>query len=660
MIKSVKKFKKLHGAVVSRKQIQRIIDLAKTENQTDIIYRLSKVMNDNPDQEEFQIQLKEYPAGLNAARHQGAYKSALDECGRLLPGFKFENGSVVKVEKKKPVKRPAKPVAKKTTKPEVKEPEIVKPVRRKSLTKSQFLKLLRADSKKEYDTKHDYIKGYLAQEKQFEGYQQRLIVARETENYKDADNIEAAMKELSKAMDLQVDQGAKAFKLVPVDFISVINLYTENPTEIKKAMWPAEDKKTTPAKLKPVTDKKQLDEINPKPFANKPKSVSVATAIEQVLATGKYPGIKPMQANVLFTVLKGVEELESDEEITINASNFQNTILNGIAYRYIYYSDDWTKIELHAEGVKLINAIRGRIDSLKKQKTNYAMFPLNGSKKPKGLKAPVVEQTVPAKCEKPAQPVNQISNFRPGSIADRRQQRANQVRQYYKIDNPELKRFLGDVEIKEKESVVITVASEQGGGKSRFLFQCIEAFGKNYRPGHASMEEHPDSSLYEDKANEYLSPEVHANLVSPEINSYADIEKLIAENDVIFIDSWAKLQEMYPKIGLDKDLRKKYDGKLFIIIYQLTSDGKMRGGSASQYDGDIILFGGKSSDYKENKIITNKNRYNNIPACDLQFNIYTRKCLVPEAGQGIEAEKQEPEPQPAQPASSTGLMFRTV
>lgn len=249
------------------------------------------------------------------------------------------------------------------------------------------------------------------------------------------------------------------------------------------------------------------------------------------------------------------------------------------------------------------------------------------------------------------QPVRNVEpvkkgEVRPGSIAYRKQQMANQVREYYTIADAELAKFLGNIEKKQRESVVITIAAPQGSGKSRFLFRCMEAFGQNYKCGHASMEEHPLSSLYEDKANQYLSDYVQNTLANPDINNFEDLEKLIAENEITFIDSWAKVQEMR-KITLDKDLRKKYDGKLFVIIYQLTTDGKMRGGSDSQFDGDIILMGEKSQDYRENKIITDKNRYHNIPACDLKFNIYTGK-MVTDTDNKVDA--QQPAPMASNPA----------
>ncbi len=215
----------------------------------------------------------------------------------------------------------------------------------------------------------------------------------------------------------------------------------------------------------------------------------------------------------------------------------------------------------------------------------------------------------------------------PNSLAARLQASQNQNFEYYKIDNPEVSKFLGKVEIKSKESIGISVTAPQGAGKTRFCFQLVDAFADNYKVGIASMEEHPASSLFLSKVPEYISNKNIPNVEAPEINTMQDLHELIMANDVIMIDSFEKLRELDKNVQVDKDLRKKYNGKLFIIIFQLTSDGKMRGGSKSQFDVDIVLLTEKFEDYKENYIYTDKNRYNNLPASDLKYNIYDRKML---------------------------------
>ncbi len=270
--------------------------------------------------------------------------------------------------------------------------------------------------------------------------------------------------------------------------------------------------------------------------------------------------------------------------------------------------------------------------------------------KPEPARDPEPKKPLPAVVEEKPLPLGN-----PNSLAARMQRSKNRVIEYYNIENLDIAKFLGQVEIKEKESVGISITAPQGAGKTRFAFQLINAFAKNYKVGHASMEEHPESGLYSDKAIEYIDPENFANIEAPDINSMSDIEKLIRENDVIVIDSFEKLRELDKNVEVDKDFRKKYDGKLFIFIFQLTSNGKMRGGSKSQFDVDIVLFTEKFDDYKMNYIYPDKNRYNSIPPSELKFSIYNR-ALVP----NIKEEPEEDTPEEVEtPKIDTGNLIFT-
>jgi nucleoside-triphosphatase THEP1 len=198
---------------------------------------------------------------------------------------------------------------------------------------------------------------------------------------------------------------------------------------------------------------------------------------------------------------------------------------------------------------------------------------------------------------------------------------------YFKIDNAEIASFLGQIERKKKESIVVSLTGGQGSMKTRMAFQFMNALAQNYKVGHASIEEHPESNLYFDKAEQYLNAKALNNIEAPEIKSVNELEQLIKKNDVIVIDSFTKMQEMHKGFEVDKDLRKKYDGKLFIVIFQQTTDGKMRGGSKSQFDADIVLFTEKKTDYRDNYIYADKNRYQNKPLDGLKFNIFSKKLL---------------------------------
>lgn len=87
------------------------------------------------------------------------------------------------------------------------------------------------------------------------------------------------------------------------------------------------------------------------------------------------------------------------------------------------------------------------------------------------------------------------------------------------IANPQLQRFLGDVQRKSAESTVITIAGGAGSSKTRFAFQFINALAQNYKVGHASLEEHPDSKLYYDKVQQYIDETALPNIEAPEIKN---------------------------------------------------------------------------------------------------------------------------------------------
>ncbi|MFK8301833.1 hypothetical protein ACI75Y_02890 [Capnocytophaga stomatis] len=239
------------------------------------------------------------------------------------------------------------------------------------------------------------------------------------------------------------------------------------------------------------------------------------------------------------------------------------------------------------------------------------------------------------------EPVNSLpaeTNHRKGSLIDKLATQPTDW-DFFQIDEPQMSQFLGKVERKTKDSLVITLTGGQGSGKTRFAFQFINALGQRYKVGHISIEEHPESFLYDEKIHQYLNRQAQGNTLAFDVRSISELDKIIRENEVIVIDSFQKLRELDRKFEVDKDLRKKYDGKLFLVIYQQTTDGKMKGGSSSQYDGDIILFTEKFPNYQENYVYPDKNRYNPTPADQLKYNIFQQRLLPVETEEQV-IEKQ--------------------
>lgn len=254
---------------------------------------------------------------------------------------------------------------------------------------------------------------------------------------------------------------------------------------------------------------------------------------------------------------------------------------------------------------------------------------LSGKKKDEnfGLNAPEAPETsLPA----PRQTLAQQLATRP------------EVRESFLVADEQMSLFLGSLEKKTKDSLVITLTGKQGSGKTRFAFQFMNALAQRYRVGHASIEEHPESVLYEEKAYQYLNDTALEHITAQDVRSLEELDTMIRTNEVIVIDSFQKMRELAPNFEVDKDLRKKYDGKLFLVIFQQTADGKMRGGSKSQYDGDIILFTETFPDYRENYVFPDKNRYNKRPATELQYSIYQQRMLASAPEDSSLPDQQEP------------------
>ena len=245
-----------------------------------------------------------------------------------------------------------------------------------------------------------------------------------------------------------------------------------------------------------------------------------------------------------------------------------------------------------------------------------------------GLSAP--EVFVEHSSDPYTQPAPSITP-RNNSLANKMATLQNRTFETFIIAEPQMQAFLGDVERKNTGSTAITITGGAGSGKTRFAFQFINALAQNYKVGHASLEEQPDSKLYFDKVQQYLDQTAQANVEAPEIENMQDLQALIERNDVIVIDSFTKIREWDRNFLLDRDLRKKYNGKLFLIIFQQTVAGNMRGGTTSEFDGDIILYTQVFPDYRENYIYPSKNRYNSTPSEQLRYSVYHQQLLPTES-----------------------------
>lgn len=98
-MKVIEKYNSLDGRTVTREELQEIAKLGKAQEVLEIYERITAVLEAN-DYDTFEIKISK-PLGLNAARHTGAAKTALDDCGRLKKGYKYQDGKIVKIQRKK-------------------------------------------------------------------------------------------------------------------------------------------------------------------------------------------------------------------------------------------------------------------------------------------------------------------------------------------------------------------------------------------------------------------------------------------------------------------------------------------------------------------------------------------------------------------------------
>jgi antirestriction protein ArdC/tRNA A37 threonylcarbamoyladenosine biosynthesis protein TsaE len=777
------KFQQLDGKEVSRKYLQQLIEEAKQENNTEVVYRLSKILLDNPKYKTFTIQVKSYPTSLNAPRHKGAYKEALTSCGRLRKGWRFIKGSVVKARPQVP-----KPNRKGLAGTKQKEGLTSKGRLKKGYKYKAGGNIVKVTSKKK--------SGVISASKTPQSAKGLPI-----EFLAGLDYIEAEDNEINSLnapvkpdqiyqmiTDMVVDAVNKSKgdgKLgwnqdffyggyqMPANFISnktyrgvnVLLLKNGNPYTVFKNPY--------------FLTRKQINEKGGKirlgakgqmvvyftrlyKFEGKEKKDELATYNKgKMIQHLKSKGLNDSHFDVLVETIpilkyykifngediKGIDfkldslsELDKlrlgflpkDDAINTDAKNqmaeliiknfpkntakikhgYKGASYNGLHdvvkmpnYEAFYKSENYystlfhemihstghpsrlnrplgnpfgsvpyAKEELIAEfGAVFLSAQAGILwktqqnhaDYLKNwqmalqfmgedktllmrsateaQKAVDYLLQVDENKEPKfyrEIKKVTTKPTpkLPPKQlvyvtkstpKKPilAQPiVSEVSAPKKrNSLAYKRSQRKNKTFEMYDIQDKDLATFLGDLEIKSKESLVLTIAGKQGSGKTRFAFRFMNILAQKYKVGHASMEEHPDSKVYWDKVDMYFNKKAEENIDNPEIKNLSQLDKLIKENEVIVIDSFAKLKELDNKLEVDTHLRKKYNGKLFLIVFQQTTDGKMRGGSKSGFDGDCIFFVEKDADFKKYYVYTDKNRYQTKSLEKLQYNIYSGK-----------------------------------
>jgi len=186
----------------------------------------------------------------------------------------------------------------------------------------------------------------------------------------------------------------------------------------------------------------------------------------------------------------------------------------------------------------------------------------------------------------------------------------------------DLGKLLGDL---ERFELAITLEGDQGGGKTRFGYQLADAFaGLGNQIAVFSLEIGKRSDLIRRMREDYIDPNNHHKIfITDQLpNGFDTIRKAAKQFDVVIIDSWNKLNVHSSQF--DK-LRKDFPNTIFIVIFQRTTQGTIRGGTAPLFDAGINLEVVKVDDsFQNNYAVATKNRYGET---GIQYNIYAGKIL---------------------------------
>ncbi|WPP49662.1 P-loop NTPase family protein [Catalinimonas niigatensis] len=168
-------------------------------------------------------------------------------------------------------------------------------------------------------------------------------------------------------------------------------------------------------------------------------------------------------------------------------------------------------------------------------------------------------------------------------------------------------KLLGDL---EKYMLALTIEGDQGAGKTRFTYQLANAFaGSGFNVGVFSLEMGDKSDVVRKMINSYITKHNRSRVqLTGEASEGIDtIRKHAKDFDVVIIDSWNKLDA--DSSEFDK-LRKDFPDTIWIVIFQRTVKGTIRGGTAPLYDAGINLEAVKSDQgFEYNFVQATKNRY---------------------------------------------------
>lgn len=196
----------------------------------------------------------------------------------------------------------------------------------------------------------------------------------------------------------------------------------------------------------------------------------------------------------------------------------------------------------------------------------------------------------------------------------------------------ELGQFLGLI---ERLEYALLLRGEKGAGKTRFLYQLMDAFAEEgYQVANFTLEISKDSDLVKRMMEKYLKPKNRPNIHTADEapNGIETIREAAKYFDVVAIDSYGKLGVKQSEFDR---LRKDFPNTFFLVVFQSTTAGTARGGSGAEFDaGAVCQIDHPGIAWFE------KNRYAMDDAFDLQYDV-NNQCIYVKPVKIKETEEKE-------------------
>ena len=143
----------------------------------------------------------------------------------------------------------------------------------------------------------------------------------------------------------------------------------------------------------------------------------------------------------------------------------------------------------------------------------------------------------------------------------------------------ELGRFMGEL---ERDMMAVALTGDSGAGKSTFSFSLARLFLQaGFKVCYFSLE-----MGISKRTQQMMQENDYQDLILYRKGKLPEVKKATKEFDVIFVDSFSRLE---CKADDFEDLRQTYPDTIFVVIFQKTNQGTIRGGASIKYNSTATI-----------------------------------------------------------------------